>query len=362
MTEKLSNHLLNLKTNFMRTKNYLLTIGLLLTFCQGCIKELHELPPRPSITVKLNGAERDSIIIRPGEKVNVELEFTANEGILREVYIKDMAGAYITGFPLNLDSASFQNKTSHSYSLVANDYMPDGGSHYQVYSFQAVCQDNNQPKQLINKNITILVADELTNYTVILGAQANKEHGCFLNISTGEVYTVEQAQKMSINELKQIELCYFYGEDDIVASYHREQRFYMLLSDYYISTNWNSLTNGYEELAPYRIPLLEQAKPEEGDSYCTIKFPEYTANIAVETFDTFKFTTDLLSYRNPSYTDFSAPQVYGIYMISSRRYANWPEDEKAKEFRTSVIRVKEIVPGEAGYIVLDIKTSAEYIY
>lgn len=346
----------------MRTKNYLLIIGLLLTFCQGCVKELHELPPRPSITVKLNGIEQDSIIVKPGEKVDVEIEFIANEGILREVYVKDMAGAYIPGFPLNLDSTSFQGKATHSYSLVANDYMPDGGSHYQTYSFQAVCQDNNQPKQLINKNIKILVADELTCYTVTLGAQNNQEHGCFLNISTGKVYSVEEAQKMSIEELKQIELCYFYGEEDVVSSYHTGQRFFTLLSDYYSSTNWHSLTKGNENLAPYRIPQLEQAKPAAGDSYCSIKFPEYTANVARQGFDSFKFTTDLISFRNPASTDFNVPQVYGIYMISNKKYANWPEDEKTKLYRPSVIRVKEIVPGETGYIVLDVKTSPEYIY
>ena len=62
MTEKLSDQSLNLKTNFMRTRNYLLIICLFLTFCQGCVKELHELPPRPGLVVKLNGIERDSII------------------------------------------------------------------------------------------------------------------------------------------------------------------------------------------------------------------------------------------------------------------------------------------------------------
>ena len=78
MTEKLSDQSLNLKTNFMRTRNYLLIICLFLTFCQGCVKELHELPPRPSLVVKLNGVEKDSIVVSPGEEVKIDIDFIAN--------------------------------------------------------------------------------------------------------------------------------------------------------------------------------------------------------------------------------------------------------------------------------------------
>ena len=95
MTEKLLDHSLNLKTNFMRTRNYLLIICLFLTFCQGCIKELHELPPRPSLVVKLNGIEKDSIIVAPGEEIKIDIDFIANQGTIQELYIKDNAGVYL---------------------------------------------------------------------------------------------------------------------------------------------------------------------------------------------------------------------------------------------------------------------------
>ena len=85
MTEKLSDQSLNLKTNFMRTRNYLLIICLFLTFCQGCVKELHELPPRPSLVVKLNGVEKDSIIVSPGEEVKIDIDFIANKGFIRNI-------------------------------------------------------------------------------------------------------------------------------------------------------------------------------------------------------------------------------------------------------------------------------------
>ena len=144
----------------MRTRNYLLIICLFLIFCQGCIKELHELPPRPSLVVKLNGIEKDSIIVAPGEEIKIDIDFIANQGTIQELYIKDNAGVYLKGFPLTMDSTALQNKSQYSYSFRANDYLPEGGSHYQTYNFQVVCKDNNQPKQLINKTITILSADE----------------------------------------------------------------------------------------------------------------------------------------------------------------------------------------------------------
>ena len=95
MTEKLSDQSLNLKTNFMRTRNYLLIICLFLTFCQGCVKELHELPPRPSLVVKLNGVEKDSIIVSPGEEVKIDIDFIANKGFIQELYVKDNAALLI---------------------------------------------------------------------------------------------------------------------------------------------------------------------------------------------------------------------------------------------------------------------------
>ena len=175
MTEKLSDQSLNLKTNFMRTRNYLLIICLFLTFCQGCVKELHELPPRPSLVVKLNGVEKDSIIVSPGEEVKIDIDFIANKGFIQELYVKDNAGTYLKGFPLTMDSTELHNKSQYSYSFRANDYLPEEGSHYQTYNFQVVCKDNNQPKQLINKTITILVADELKSYTVTF--RGARQHG-----------------------------------------------------------------------------------------------------------------------------------------------------------------------------------------
>ena len=94
----------------MRTRNYLLIISLLLTLCQGCVKELHELPPRPGLVVKLNGIERDSIIVAPGEEITVDVEFIANQGIIQELYIKDNAGVYLPDFPLTMDS-NYKTKT-----------------------------------------------------------------------------------------------------------------------------------------------------------------------------------------------------------------------------------------------------------
>ena len=132
----------------MRTNTYLFIICLLLPICQSCIKELHDLPPRPEITVKLNGIIQDTIIIAPGEDVNIEVECNAQKGILQEVTIKDKVSMNLPGFPLTQDSSLLQNKSSYSYRFNANDYMADGGQAYQTYDFQVICQDNNNPNQL----------------------------------------------------------------------------------------------------------------------------------------------------------------------------------------------------------------------
>ena len=58
-----------------------------MTFCQGCIKELHELPPRPSLVVKLNGIEKDSIIVAPGEEIKIDNDFNSSQGTIQELYI-----------------------------------------------------------------------------------------------------------------------------------------------------------------------------------------------------------------------------------------------------------------------------------
>ena len=79
--------------------------------------------------------------------------------------------------------------------------MADGGQAYQTYNFQVICQDNNNPKQLRSKTISILVAEELKSYTITLGAQDNKEHGGFLNVSTGKSYTLEEVRQMNMKEL-----------------------------------------------------------------------------------------------------------------------------------------------------------------
>ena len=100
MTEKLSDQSLNLKTNFMRTRNYLLIICLFLTFCQGCVKELHELPPRPSLVVKLNGVEKDSIIVAPGDEVKIDIDFIANQGFIQELYVTVILIAWTALFVL----------------------------------------------------------------------------------------------------------------------------------------------------------------------------------------------------------------------------------------------------------------------
>lgn len=359
MTEKLSNHLSNLKTNFMRTRNYLLIICLLLIFCQGCVKELHELPPRPSLTVKLNGIEKDSIIVVPGEEINVEVEFMANQGFIQEVYIKDNAGVYLPGFPLTMDSTELQNKKQYSYSFCASDYLPERGSHYQTYNFQVVCKDNNQPKQLINKTITVLIADELKSYTVTLGAQANTEHGHFLNFGTGEVFTLEQARQMSMEELQQIELCYFYGEEDEVSSYYQEQRLYSLVGTHNSSVSWTYLSNKYEVLFPYKINTLDDAVTE-GD-YAQNKLGFIQSNITASTqyIGVYKYTTDLKSGAN--ITENTHPTLEGIYIISLQKFTEWPNRD-IYDSNLAVFRVKEIVPGKAGYITLEVKASPKYLY
>ena len=360
MTEKLSNHLSNLKTNFMRTRNYLLIICLLLTFCQGCVKELHELPPRPSLTVKLNGVEKDSIIIAPGEEINVEVEFMANQGFIQEVYIKDNAGVYLPGFPLTMDSTELQNKKQYSYSFCASDYLPERGSHYQTYNFQVVCKDNNQPKQLINKTITVLIADELKSYTVTLGAQANTEHGHFLNFGTGEVFTLEQARQMSMAELQQIELCYFYGEEDEVSSYYQEQRIYPLVHSSTGYESWQYLTKKFETMAPYKIPLLDQIEPENGGSQYKLGFIQNTVQPSPKYINEYKYTTDLPIYGS-NMSNPTIPIQQGIYIMQLTRYPEWPNRD-VKEINIAVYHVKEIVPGKTGYITLEVKASPKYLY
>lgn len=362
MTEKLSDQSLNLKTNFMRTRNYLLIICLFLTFCQGCVKELHELPPRPSLVVKLNGVEKDSIIVFPGEEVKIDIDFIANKGFIQELYVKDNAGTYLKGFPLTMDSTELHNKSQYSYSFRANDYLPEGGSHYQTYNFQVVCKDNNQPKQLINKTITILIADELKSYTVTLGAQENKEHGGFLNFRTGEVFTLEQVRQMSLEELQQIEICYFYGEENEVESYYIEQRLLPLAGLQNYSGSWQYLTKKYDALNIYTISTLDQIAPESG-SQNKIAFIQGTINPSPQYIDEYKYSTDLIGYRNPATSSASEhPVLQGIYIMSLRKYTSWPEDTDSKEYCVVVYHAKEIVPGKDGYITLEIKAAPRFIY
>ena len=359
MTEKLLDHSLNLKTNFMRTRNYLLIICLFLTFCQRCIKELHELPPRPSLVVKLNGIEKDSIIVAPGEEIKIDIDFIANQGTIQELYIKDNAGVYLKGFPLTMDSTELQNKSQYSYSFRANDYLPEGGSHYQTYNFQVVCKDNNQPKQLINKTITILIADELKSYTVTLGAQANTEHGHFLKFSTGEVFTLEQARQMSMEELQEIELCYFYGEDDEVTSYYREQRLYPLLGTHNSSVSWGYLSNEFAALTPYKINTLDEAITAGGYAQNKFGFIQATITASPKYIEDYKYSTDLK--RGVSLTEATHPTLEGIYIITLQKFTEWPNRDIYNS-NFAVFRVKELVPGKAGYITLEVKASPEYLY
>ena len=355
MTDKLSDHLLNLKTNFMRTRNYLLIISLLLTLCQGCVKELHELPPRPGLVVKLNGIERDSIIVAPGEEITVDVEFIANQGIIQELYIKDNAGVYLPDFPLTMDSTELQNKNRYTYSFCANDYLPERGSHYQSYNFQVVCKDNNQPKQLINKTITILIADELKSYTVTLGAQGNTQYGNFLNISTGEVFTLEQVRQMNLEELLHIDVCYFYGEEDEVTSSYQEQHLYPIAGVQSYTASWLNLTNTFEAMASYKIPALEQING--------ITFAQHIINASPKYIDEYQYTTDLSSYGNPTSSNATNhPTWEGIYIMSMYRYLNWPSNTTEKEHKVAVYQVKEIVPGKKGYITLNIKAAPQYLY
>ena len=72
----------------MKTNIYLFIISLLLILGQGCVKELHDLPPRPDIAIKLNGVAQDSIIVAPGEEINIEITCSAQQGVLREVFAK----------------------------------------------------------------------------------------------------------------------------------------------------------------------------------------------------------------------------------------------------------------------------------
>lgn len=347
----------------MKTNVYLLLVCTLLLFCQGCIKELHKLPPRPQISVKLNGLECDTIRVKPSEEIQVEVEFKASEGILREVSIKDQAGAQLPGFPVTLDSADLQNQASYSYSFKANDFMPNAGKTYQTYTFQLICQDDNQPKQLINKNICILVTEELYSYTVTLGAQDNPEHGCFLNLNTGKVFTRAQATEMSITELQQIELCYFYDEKALLGSDYAYQQFWPLAAKftYLYSWYWFTTAPGYAkpEYQSYSFLALEQLTPPAPGTILNYPFPGFMKYTSHRSFESFRYTSDLTNYKEHTYNG-KQPMLYGVYIIATSRYMNWPEDQQTQEYKPSVIRVREFVPGPAGYMVLDVKASTKY--
>ena len=348
----------------MRTNTYLFIICLLLPICQSCIKELHDLPPRPEITVKLNGIIQDTIIIAPGEDVNIEVECNAQKGILQEVTIKDKVSTNLPGFPLTEDSSLLQNKSSYSYRFNANDYMADGGQAYQTYNFQVICQDNNNPKQLRSKTISILVAEELKSYTITLGAQDNKEHGGFLNVSTGKSYTLEEVRQMNMKELLEISLCYFWGEEGVVPIYEQNQRFIPLVGTYYYTTSWYSYLSQaeYTEIfKPYSIPLIEQI-PVDENSKMSIQFPYLLKAISGSPFEDYNLTTDLLKYAQTSSTTLEVPVVYGIYIFTECRYTNWPEDQSTQQKRPHVIRINSLVPGPQGSITLDIKASTDFNY
>lgn len=237
--------------------------------------------------------------------------------------------------------------------------MPEGGSHYQTYNFQVVCKDNNQPKQLINKTITILVADELKSYTVTLGAQANTEYGHFLKFCTGEVFTLEQVQQMSMEELQEIELCYFYGEDDEVETYYREQRLYPLVGTHNTSTSWGFIVNKYDIMAPYRIPTLNDAITEGDYAQNKIGFIQSIISASQNYIDVYKYTTDITS--GVSITENTHPTWEGIYVINLQKFSQWPNRD-IYDTNKAVFRVKELVPGKNGYITLEVNASPKYLY
>lgn len=345
----------------MKTNIYLFIISLLLIFGQGCVKELHDLPPRPDITIKLNGVAQDSIIVAPGEEINIEITCSAQKGTLREVIIRDNAGVDLPGFPLTLDSIGLQNKSTFTYEFKANDYIADGGKTYQIYTFQVICQDDNTPKQLINKTITILFADQLNCYTVTLGAQENTQYGGFLNLASGKVYTLEEVRQMTLEQLQQIDLCYFWGEEGF--AYYTQQNFIPLVGAQTYSTSWYYYLTEPEYADFYKkfsIPTIEQIPVDGYDM--TIRFPQFGKQTSDIPFEQYKLTTDLLKYTQSITTNTNSPVVYGVYIYTHEIYPNWPEDQSNSLFKASVIRINSLVPGPSGSITIDVKASTKYNY
>ena len=345
----------------MKTNIYLFIISLLLILGQGCVKELHDLPPRPDIAIKLNGVAQDSIIVAPGEEINIEITCSAQQGVLREVVIRDNAGANLPGFPVTLDSIELQNKSIFTYEFKANDYIADRGQTYQIYSFQVICQDDNSPKQLINKTITILIADELNSYTVTLGAQENTEHGGFLNLASGKVYTLEEVRQMTLEELQRIDFCYFWGEEGLAAS--TQQNFIPLVGAQSYSPSWYYYLTAPEYAEFYKkfsIPAIEQI-PVDGNKM-TIRFPQFVKKTSDIPFEQYRLTTDVLKYTQSFSTTLPPPVVYGIYAYTHQVFPNWPEDQTTSLLKASIIRINSLDPGPSGSITLDVKASTKYNY
>ena len=162
-----------------------------------------------------------------------------------------------------------------------------------------------------------------------------------------------------MEELQEIELCYFYGEDDEVTSYYREQRLYPLLGTHNSSVSWGYLSNEFAALTPYKINTLDEAITAGGYAQNKFGFIQATITASPKYIEDYKYSTDLK--RGVSLTEATHPTLEGIYIITLQKFTEWPNRDIYNS-NFAVFRVKELVPGKAGYITLEVKASPEYLY
>ena len=164
---------------------------------------------------------------------------------------------------------------------------------------------------------------------------------------------------MSMEELQEIELCYFYGEDDEVDTYYREQRLYPLLGTHNSSVSWGYLSNEFAVLTPYKINTLNEAITVGGYAQNKFGFIQSTITASTKYIEAYRYSTDLKS--GVSLSEATHPILEGIYIISLQKFTEWPNRDIYNS-NFAVFRVKELVPGKAGYITLEVKASPEYLY
>ena len=281
--------------------------------------------------VKLMGSETTDLPLRPGNEITVFM-MAGLQGAGKTTTVAKLAG-------------KLKSKGKKPLLVACDVYRPAAITQLQVNGEKQGVEvftmgDNHKPANIAK--------------AAIEHAQKNGNNLVILD-TAGRLHIDEEMME----ELQEIELCYFYGEDDEVTSYYREQRLYPLLGTHNSSVSWGYLSNEFAALTPYKINTLDEAITAGGYAQNKFGFIQATITASPKYIEDYKYSTDLK--RGVSLTEATHPTLEGIYIITLQKFTEWPNRDIYNS-NFAVFRVKELVPGKAGYITLEVKASPEYLY